>query len=66
MEQLLVYAALFCLEYKTKPEDIDFELRIYQNDDILVHNPGPEEIVKVMNTIIRLNKVTGKVEQEEA
>lgn len=30
MDQLMVYAALFCLEYKIKPGDIDFELRIYQ------------------------------------
>ena len=28
LEQLMVYAALFCLEYKMKPESIDIELRI--------------------------------------
>ena len=39
MEQLEVYAALFCLEYKIKPADIDMELRIYQNDEILYHKP---------------------------
>ena len=30
MEQLEIYAALFCLEYKVKPADIEMELRIYQ------------------------------------
>lgn len=32
--QLMIYAALFCLEYDVKPGEIDIELRIYQNDDI--------------------------------
>ena len=32
MEQLEIYAALFCLEYKVTPGEIDMELRIYQND----------------------------------
>lgn len=30
MDQLLIYAALFCLEYKVKPGEIKYELRIYQ------------------------------------
>ena len=30
MEQLMVYAALFCLEYRLKPADIEMERRIYQ------------------------------------
>ena len=38
IEQLMIYAALFCLEYGIKPSDIDTELRIYQGDDILVEN----------------------------
>lgn len=38
MEQLMVYAAYFCLEYGYQPRNIDIELRIYQNDHVLVHN----------------------------
>ena len=38
IEQLEVYTALFCLEYKVKPSDIETELRIYQNNEILIHN----------------------------
>ena len=30
VEQLEIYAALFCLEYKVKPQDIGMELRLYQ------------------------------------
>ena len=53
IEQLLVYAALFCLEYHVKPGEIDTELRIYQNDEILHHEPTAEEILETMDCIIR-------------
>ena len=62
VEQLEIYAALFCLEYKVKPADIKIELRIYQNDEILVHEPEAEEIIVIMNKIIHLNKILEEVE----
>ena len=65
MEQLMIYSALFCLEYKVKPAEIDMELRIYQNDDILICNPTAEEIVPVMNKIVHLDKLLAKVDQLE-
>lgn len=65
MEQLMVYAALFCLEYKVKPGDIDMELRIYQNDDILVCNPTAEDIVPIIDKIVHLNKILDKIESRE-
>ena len=64
MEQLEIYAALFCLEYKIKPSDIEMELRIYQNDTIIVHNPEAEDIVRIMDKIIHLNKLLEKMEKE--
>ena len=65
MEQLEIYAALFCLEYKVKPGDIHIELRIYQNDDILVCNPTAEDIVPIMDKIITFDKVINKIKREE-
>lgn len=62
IEQLEIYAALFCLEYKVKPADIKIELRIYQNDEILVHEPEADEIIVIMNKIIHLNKILEDVE----
>ena len=57
MEQLLCYAALFCLEYKTKPSSLDgCELRIYQNDEILYHEPTVDQIVPIMDKIISSDK----------
>ena len=62
IEQLEIYAALFCLEYKVKPTDIKIELRIYQNDEILVNEPEADEIIVIMNKIIHLNKILEDVE----
>jgi len=55
MEQLKIYNALFCLEYRVDPEDIQTELRIYQNLDVLYHNPETEEIRFIMNKIVELD-----------
>lgn len=49
--QLMVYAAYFCLEYRQLPHDIAIELRIYQNDEIRIEQPDPEEIVYIMDRI---------------
>ena len=62
MEQLEIYAALFCLEYKIKPADIEIELRIYQNDEILVHKPEVDDIVPIMDKIIHLNRLITNME----
>lgn len=58
MEQLEIYAALFCLEYKIKPGEIhQIELRIYQNEEILVHNPTAEDILQIMDKIVHVDKL---------
>ena len=64
MEQLKIYAALFCLEYKVKPKDTRFELRIYQSNDILMLEPEPEEIERVMEIIVRSDKIITKLNNE--
>ena len=63
MEQLMVYAALFCLEYKIKPGEIDIELRLYKNDEVIVHNPTAEDILPIMDKIIHLNKILESQEE---
>lgn len=64
MEQLEIYAALFCLEYKVKPGEIQMELRIYQNDEVLVHNPTAEDILPIMDKIVHLNKLFENIDKE--
>ena len=62
MEQLEIYAALFCLEYKVKPGEIEMELRIYQNNEVIVHNPTAEDIVPIMDKIVHLNKLLERLD----
>lgn len=59
--QLEVYAALFCLEYDKSPNDIGMELRLYQSDDILIHNPEREDILYIMDKIIVFDKEIDKL-----
>jgi hypothetical protein len=66
MEQLLIYAALFCLEYRKKPGDIEIELRLYQFDDYTVAKPTAEDILPIMDKIITFDKIIDKVKAEEA
>lgn len=64
MEQLEVYAALFFLEYDLSPKDVAMELRIYQNDEVIVHNPEVDDINFVMNRIIRSNDIINQIKRE--
>lgn len=64
MEQLEIYAALFCLEYRVKPGEIKMELRIYQNDEVIVHKPTAEDIAPIMDKIVHLDKLLSRMEEE--
>ena len=61
MRQLEVYAALFCLEYHIKPSDIRIELRLYQLDEVLIYEPLPEDIYRIMDKIIVFDKQIEKI-----
>lgn len=65
IEQLEIYAALFCLEYKIKPGDIKIELRIYQSGEIIVHNPEADEILPIIDQAISYTKFIMKNQKEE-
>ena len=57
MEQLEIYAALFCLEYRIKPSKIGIELRIYQNDEVIIFEPDAKEIKAICDKIVDFDKV---------
>ena len=61
----MIYAALFCLEYRIKPIDIQIELRIYQNDEVVYSNPSADDILQIMNQIIRLDKLLEERDYKE-
>lgn len=64
MEQLYIYAALFCLEYRVDPRTIDIITAIYQNDDIRVEPPTGELIKSIMDKIIKFDKELNKHKEE--
>lgn len=54
MDQLMIYAAWFFLEYK---KDVNFqksrtELRLYQNQEVIVHTPSHQEIAGIMDKVV--------------
>lgn len=65
MEQLMIYAALFCLEYKVNPKNIDIELRIYQNDEVVYSNPTADDILQIMDQIIHFDKLLEERDYKE-
>ena len=65
MTQLEIYTALFCLEYKIKPSDIEIELRLYQSDEVVYHNPTIEDIVPIIDKIVTFDKIISKIKELE-
>lgn len=66
LHQLEIYAALFCLEYGVKPGELDgIELRIYQNDDILIGNPEADIILPVMDKIVTFDRIIDEIKEAE-
>lgn len=66
MEQLETYAALFCLEYKVKPSDIQMELRLYQPGEVIVHNPTADNILPITEQIVTTGKIANEIREQEA
>ena len=66
MEQLMIYAALFCLEYDMNPFEIEMELRIYQSDNVIIENPDPKDIRLIMDKIIYFDDRLSKIKEEGA
>ena len=65
VHQLEVYAALFCLEYEKDPFEIKIELRIYQDNEVVVYDADPEDIVFIMQRIQDFDKILAHRKLEE-
>ena len=64
-EQLIIYAALFCLEYRIKPGDIQIELRIYQNNEVIIKHITAVDVLPVMDKIRKFDKLINRLKDEE-
>lgn len=65
VNQLLVYGALFCLEYGFKPFDIEYDLRIYQLNEIQKFETDPADVAVIMDKIITFDKRIDAIRREE-
>ena len=65
MDQLLIYAAIYCLERKVDPYSIKYDLRIYQFDKAICHEPSGEEIAEIMDIIVHHNALLDSMNMEE-
>lgn len=65
MDQLEIYAAIFCLEYGIKPGEIRIELRIYQSNEVSVFEPSAEDILPIMDKIVYFDKLLRNYDAEE-
>lgn len=64
-DQLIVYAAYFCLEYGFKPTELIFDLRIYQNDLVLVFEEDPiDDILHAMGKIVHFDEIINELKAE--
>ena len=61
----MIYAALFCHEYKVKPGEIQIILRIYQNDEIIELEPDVDDIVHIMDRIVKADKIISALREQE-
>jgi len=66
MDQLMIYAALFFLEYRKEVNlnKCKTELRIYQNQEVIVHTPTIEEITGIMDKVVHGDMVIEKMKVE--
>lgn len=60
-DQLLVYAAIFCLEYHIPPGHIDMELRLYKEDDVEINVPETDDVAHVIDRIRHFDKLINSV-----
>lgn len=63
--QLFIYAALFCLEYRFKPFDIEMIFRIYQNDEIREYEGDPDRVAHIMDRIITFDRRINEIRMED-
>lgn len=65
-DQLIIYAALFCLEYDVpRPWEIDIELRIYQSNRVKLQVPEADEVFHAMDRILTGTRLIEEMVKEQ-
>lgn len=65
-DQLVIYAALFCLEYDfPKPWELEIELRIYQGNQTKLMIPDADEVFHAMDRILTGTRLLEQIRLEQ-
>lgn len=65
IDQLMIYAALFCLEYGYDPLDLErIELRIYRLDDVEEWEADKSEVKQIMDRIVSADLIVREMREE--
>lgn len=63
--QLHIYAALFCLEYHQDPMQLQYDFRLYQNDEVRQEeDPDPAEIRDIVELIVHFDGMINDMKEE--
>lgn len=65
MDQLMIYAGLYCLINYINPHDIRVELRIYQNDEIIIKEPEPDELQEYIDKMVEADRIITEIREQE-
>lgn len=65
MDQLRIYAAMYCLARNLSPDDITIVLRIYQSNEIIEETANPDEILIIMDKIIEGDRIISEIKLME-
>lgn len=65
MDQLYIYASMFCLEYGIMPNDIQILLRIYINDMVEEVEANSEDIFTIMDKARRFHTIIEELKMKE-
>jgi hypothetical protein len=58
MNQVLIYAGLFFLDYGIDPREVkNIHLRIYQNEEVLEYNPTVNDVLHIVEKIKEADKI---------
>ena len=63
INQLLIYAGLFCLDYVIEPREVkEIHLRLYQNEEITELSPSIKDIYDIVTRIEEAEKIIESVD----
>ena len=65
MDQLRLYAAYYCMQYGINPNDIQMDLRFYQNNEIVCYEPEFGVIADIISEVRHKDELKRRIDAGE-